>query len=156
MEGAGIPSEEVDHCAQRFRAIHKEASLWRVVRPGTLEALDRFRARGFKLAVVSNAEGNVESDARRYGIRSHFDAVIDSFVVGVSKPDPRIFKIALDEIGVAPQQALFAGDIYSIDMIGAQTAGMRGKLIDAMGLYSWIDHVKIRGVHEFHALNDEP
>ena len=154
MVAAGIPESEVDGCAARFTEIHREASLWRVVRPGIIDALERFRSAGLKLAIVSNAEGNVESDARRFGLHSLFDTIIDSHIVGVSKPDPRIFQIALDRLGVSPQQALFAGDIYSIDMLGARAAGMEGKLIDVMNLYSWIEHPRIRGIHEFHEIEE--
>ena len=149
MRAAGVPDEEVDELRERFREIHSKSSLWRVVRPGVREALERFRAAGLRLAIVSNAEGNVESDAIRFGIKNYFDAIIDSHVVGVSKPDPRIFEIALERLGVAPRAALFAGDIYSVDMLGAKAAGIDGKLIDVLGMYSWIDHPRIRGIHEF-------
>jgi FMN phosphatase YigB (HAD superfamily) len=50
---------------------------------------------------------------------------------------------------VEPSQALFAGDLYSIDMVGAQSAGIRGcKLIDVMGHYSWVEHARIQGIHQ--------
>jgi putative hydrolase of the HAD superfamily len=153
MESAGVPAAEVDDLAVRFRALHDEESLWRVLRPGTIEALEKFRAAGLKLGVVSNATGHVENDAVRYGIKDYFDVIIDSAVVGVEKPDPRIFHLAMERLDVAPHETLFAGDIYSIDMLGAKAAGIAGKLIDVMSLYSWIDHVKIRGVPELHLLD---
>ena len=55
MRAAGIREEEVPDYAARFQEIHRERTLWRVVRPGTLEALERLKSQGFKLAVVSNA-----------------------------------------------------------------------------------------------------
>ncbi|MFZ0890556.1 MAG: hypothetical protein WA005_19110 [Candidatus Binataceae bacterium] len=51
---------------------------------------------------------------------------------------------------MAPQEARYAGDIYSIDMVGARAAGIEGKLIDAMGHYSWVEHERIRHVGELH------
>lgn len=147
---AGFQGEEGAECLARFRAIHKQASLWRVVRSGTFEALDKLRAAGLKLAIVSNAEGQVEGDARRFGLAPYFDAIIDSQVVGVAKPDPRIFRIAMERLGVGPEQTRFAGDIYSIDMVGAKAAGIEGSLIDRMELYHWVDHHKIRGIQELH------
>jgi len=92
MSAAGIPAEEILEHGMRFQRIHREATLWRVVRPGTIEALERLKSAGFKLAVVSNAEGQVESDAKRFGLAHFFDTIIDSHVVGVAKPDPRIFR----------------------------------------------------------------
>jgi len=153
MGAAGIPEREFRDILDRFRILHAEACMWRVVRPGTHEALDRLKSAGLKLAIVSNAEGRVEADARRFGIAKYFDVIIDSHVVGVEKPNPKIFQLALDALGVSPEQAMYAGDIYSIDMIGARAAGITGKLIDQHGMYHWVEHAKIRHVGELHRLS---
>lgn len=155
MRESGITGEELEEIGTRFRAMHAEASLWRVIRPGTVEALDRLKSAGIKLAIVSNADGRVEADAKRFGIAKYFDVIIDSHVVGIEKPDPRIFQIALSRLGVAAEEAMFTGDIYSIDMLGARAAGITGKLIDCHGLYHWVEHAKIRHVGEFHSPGDE-
>jgi HAD superfamily hydrolase (TIGR01549 family) len=146
----GIPAEEFEECAARFRAIHQEATLWRVIESGTFELLEKLRSKGLRLGIVSNAQGQVEDDCKRFGLAPYFDVIIDSHVVGVEKPDPRIFEIALKRLGVAAENALYAGDIYAIDMLGAHAAGIEGKLVDRMDLYDWVDHTKIRGVHELH------
>jgi HAD superfamily hydrolase (TIGR01509 family) len=153
MLAAGIPNDEIPECAKQFRAIHHEATLWRVVRPGTLEALERLKSAGYKLAIVSNAEGRVEADCRRFGLAPFFDTIIDSHVVGVEKPDPRIFHIALERLGVAPDEARFAGDIYAIDVLGARAAGIESALIDQHGRYDWVEHEKIRHIAELHPLD---
>jgi putative hydrolase of the HAD superfamily len=153
MAAAGIPEEELPTYGEHFRRLHGEASLWRIVRPGTMEALERLKSAGFRLAIVSNAEGQIDSDARRYGLHPFFDVIIDSHVVGVAKPDPRIFHIALERLGVAPDEARFAGDIYSIDILGARAAGIEAALIDQHDRYSWIDHAKIRHMSELHPLD---
>jgi len=153
MTAAGIPEEEFRECAAKFGAIHREASLWRVVRPGTFEALEAFKSAGYKLAIVSNAEGQVEADAQRFGLARFFDVIIDSHIVGVAKPDPRIFQIALKRLGVAPDEARFAGDIYSIDVRGARTAGVESRLVDQHQRYTWIEHEKIRHIGELHRLD---
>ncbi len=149
MAAAGAAPAQIDWCRDRFIAMNQAESLWRVVRRGITGHLRQFRDAGFKLGVVSNANGNIQADAERYGLADYFDVIIDSHVVGVAKPDPRIFHIALEALGVEPGHALFAGDLYSIDMLGAKAAGLRrAKLIDAMDQYSWVDHVKIRGIHQ--------
>ncbi|HUY26229.1 MAG TPA: HAD family hydrolase [Candidatus Binataceae bacterium] len=150
LGAAGIPEEEIRECGERFQKIHREATLWRVVRPGTREALERLRRAGYKLAIVSNAEGQVEGDAHRFGLAEFFDTIIDSHVVGVAKPDPRIFQIALERLRIAPNEARYAGDIYSIDMLGARAAGIDGRLIDQHNRYDWVDHPKIRAAGELH------
>ena len=153
MRAAGIPEDEIQAHGDRFTAIHREATLWRVVRPGTLEALERLKSAGYKLAIVSNAEGQVASDAGRFGLAPFFDTIIDSHVVGVSKPDPRIFHIALERLGVGPNEARFAGDIYSIDVLGARAAGIEARLIDQHQRYDWVDHHKIKHIAEIHPLD---
>jgi putative hydrolase of the HAD superfamily len=151
MGAAGVPASRLEWCRDRFLALNQAQSLWRVVRPGIIEHLKQFREAGFKLGVVSNANGNIQADAERYGLAEYFDVIIDSHVVGVAKPDPRIFHLALEHIRIPPDQALFAGDLYSIDMVGAKAAGIIGcKLIDVMGQYSWVEHAKIEGIHQLH------
>ncbi len=153
MRAAGIPEEEFRECAEKFGAIHREATLWRVVRPGTFEALEAFKSAGFRLAIVSNAEGQVEADARRFGLAPYFDVIIDSHVVGVAKPDPRMFQIALERLGVAADEVRFAGDIYSIDVEGARAAGIEARLVDQHRRYTWVDHEKIRHIGELHRID---
>ena len=59
--------------------------------------------------------------------------MIDSQLVGVEKPDPRIFAIALERLGLAPADGLYVGDIYEVDVIGARRAGLDVILLDPMG-----------------------
>ena len=124
-----------------------------MVRPGTFEALEAFKSAGYRLAIVSNAEGQVEADAKRFGLAPYFDVIIDSHVVGVAKPDPRIFQIALERLGVAPDEVRFAGDIYSIDVEGARAAGIEARLVDQHRRYTWVDHEKIRHIGELHRID---
>jgi putative hydrolase of the HAD superfamily len=153
MTAAGIPEEEFRECAAKFGAIHREATLWRVVRPGTFEALEAFKSAGYRLGIVSNAEGQVEADAKRFGLAPYFDVIIDSHVVGVAKPDPRIFQIALERLGAGPDEVRFAGDIYSIDVEGARAAGIEARLVDQHQRYTWVDHEKIRHIRELHRID---
>lgn len=92
MDAVGIPQSEFADLGARFRKMHEEASMWRVVREGTHEALERLKAAGLKLGIVSNADGRVAADAKRFGLAKFFDVIIDSQVVGVEKPNPKIFQ----------------------------------------------------------------
>ena len=65
--------------------------------------------------------------------------MIDSHVVGVEKPDARIFHLALDACGARREQAVFIGDIYEIDVQGARNAGITPLLLDPLGLYGDVD-----------------
>lgn len=112
------------------RRAHMEFNFWRRVPDGLAEALGRARARGLRLAVVSNSEGRVAELLARLELLPHFEVVVDSHLEGVQKPDPRIFARALARLGVAPERAVYAGDIPEVDVLGARAAGMAGVLID--------------------------
>ncbi|MBI4278399.1 MAG: HAD-IA family hydrolase, partial [Armatimonadetes bacterium] len=121
---AGIPERVARHLFTRVRAADREASLWHVVLPGTVDVLRELRRRGYRVAVVSNADGRVADTMARVGIAPHLSFVVDSYVVGVEKPDPRIFHLAVERAGVAPGEAVHVGDTYSVDYLGARVAGL--------------------------------
>jgi len=131
----GVAATEQPPLLEALRAHHRDANLWRVVDPDATPVLETLRARGFSLAVVSNADGRVEADLERNGLRRHFAAVIDSHVVGVEKPDPAIFRLALAHLGAAPEQAVHVGDMLGPDVRGARSAGMAAVLLDPLGAY---------------------
>lgn len=78
----------------------------------------------YRLAVISNNFGNTRGWCDDYGLSPLLDVIIDSTVLGIAKPDARIFEAALSELDVAPNQALYVGDSYSADMVGGKNAGL--------------------------------
>jgi putative hydrolase of the HAD superfamily len=117
---------------------HLERNVWRRVGAGNREALERLRAAGFRLAVVSNSEGTVEAMLEEVGLRPFFETVVDSAVVGSVKPDALIFQIALDRLGLRPADAVMVGDSPTADVHGAHALGIRAALVDPLDLYPWI------------------
>jgi len=79
----------------------------------------------FRLGIVSNFYGNLVTVCHNAGIRALFDVIVDSERVGWTKPDPRIFRCALDQLRMAPADAVFVGDSLPRDMAGARAIGMR-------------------------------
>jgi HAD superfamily hydrolase (TIGR01549 family) len=86
--------------------------------------LERLAGR-YRLGIVSNFYGNLERVCADAGIRRYFTALVDSAAVGWEKPDPRIFRYALEALRVAPGAATFVGDSLPRDMAGARGVGMR-------------------------------
>lgn len=123
----------LEAAAARLWDAHLERNLWRRVYDGVPEALVCLRAAGLRLAVVSNSEGTVEAMLADVGLRAHFEVVVDSWKVGVSKPDPRIFAVALERLGVAPADAVVIGDTPGADIDGARAAGVPSVLVDPYG-----------------------
>ena len=94
--------------------------------PDVKPCLDRLVASGHKLGVVTNGPSDLQCaklDASE--LRGYFGAVAISRVVGILKPDPRIFALALDQLGVTATDSVFVGDTPKTDIVGAQAAGMK-------------------------------
>jgi putative hydrolase of the HAD superfamily len=113
-----------------IRRAHDDLNFWRCVPEGLLDALDRVRAAGILIGVISNSEGRLQQALDHVGLSPRLHVALDSALEGVHKPDPEIFRRALARLGVAPERALFAGDIPDIDLGGAAAAGIPGVLID--------------------------
>lgn len=144
----GVEDAHFPPLAARLFARHAERNLWSRVREHTVEALEELRRLGYRLGVISNADGRVEALLEGLGLRPHFDFVIDSAVVGVEKPDPRIFRMGLERMGVEPREAAYVGDIYEIDVVGARGVGMHTFLVDPLGRFTEEHGDRIRGIHE--------
>src|SRR3989441_6778616 len=86
-------------------------------------------ARRYRLGILSNFYGNLARVCDDAGIRSFFDALVDSAEVGWTKPDPRIFQRALGALGVSASAATFIGDSLPRDMAGAAAVGVRPPLL---------------------------
>jgi putative hydrolase of the HAD superfamily len=117
-----------------LQAIHRVSNLWEIVPPNVAPALEELKPR-FRLSVISNANGTVREKLRRVGLLDFFDAVLDSHEEGIEKPDPRIFRAALERTGARAEQSLYIGDMYHIDVAGARAAGMEVFLLDPGDLH---------------------
>lgn len=149
LSNAGVTSERLDDAARAVRASHDRTNLWRRVPEGLPAALETLRASGVRLGVVSNSEGTIAELLETVGIASHFETVVDSAVVGVRKPDPAIFRIALERMGVESASAVYAGDVPEVDVRGARSAGLDAVLVDAYGLFEGYDGaLRVRSIAE--------
>lgn len=126
---AGVPRARLAAVRDILRRLHGERHLWSGIAADTHAALRRLRAAGLRLGVVSNSDGRVEEALEAAGLRSYFEVVVDSGLAGVEKPDPAIFRPALEALGVPPEDALYVGDLYEVDVVGARAAGMPAVLL---------------------------
>jgi putative hydrolase of the HAD superfamily len=143
LDALAVPETARAAIGAEMRAEETRSTMWRVMHEDTPDILSALRARGYTLGVVSNADGRVQAGLASCGLAAHFTAVIDSHVVGVEKPDPRIFHLALQACRAAPAEAIFVGDIYEIDVVGARNAGITALLLDPLGLYGTVDCERI-------------
>src|SRR5262249_44891403 len=94
------------------------------------KALQRARDAGLIVGVISNSNGSVKRALEIAGLAPLLDFVIDSSVVGITKPDPRIFALGLAAAGTAPAETVYVGDSYFVDVVGARQAGLGAVLFD--------------------------
>jgi putative hydrolase of the HAD superfamily len=130
-ECAGVLERELDVVAgERMLEVLADAIVLRPFAdvPPALRQLDE---RGLALAVVSNGDCSLSESLETAGLR--FDAVIDSATAGSAKPDPAIFRRALDRLGVPAGRTLHVGDDPVNDLEGARAAGIDAVLIDRSG-----------------------
>jgi HAD superfamily hydrolase (TIGR01549 family) len=148
LEGAGVKREAAEAAAIELAEEHARANLWRIAMPGAAEALAALRARGFRVGVVSNADGRVAALLEAAGLAPHLETIVDSHVEGVEKPDPEIFRRALARLAVPAARSAYVGDIFAIDVLGARAAGLAPILIDETGGYADIECPRIAALAE--------
>ena len=141
-----VRSGATDDALAELYAYHQQSNLWELVPDDVVPALAALRDRGLRLTVVSNANGRLGALLERLNLAASFDCVLDSHDEGVEKPDPRIFEIALERSGAAPESTIHVGDLYQVDVVGARAAGLRGVLLDQKGLYDDVDCPRVRSL----------
>jgi len=146
LSGAGVPPEAIEPVLEVFFARQVERGLWTRPMEGARATLDRLRRRGLRLAVISNSDGRAETHLRDSGVLDGLEFVVDSHRVGIEKPDPGIFRVALERMELAAERALYVGDIRSVDAEGARAAGVHFVLIDPAGDYAGPGMHAIRGI----------
>jgi putative hydrolase of the HAD superfamily len=132
-EAAGVPEPQREVALERMVQAWTQPNIdvWRQRVRGSVDGLRQLAHLGLKLGIVSNADGTIEEQLKRgevcqvgEGLGVPVLAIIDSAVVGVSKPAVEIFRHALEPIDVAPVQALYVGDTVRFDVRGSRAAGL--------------------------------
>jgi putative hydrolase of the HAD superfamily len=131
LTGLGHQGPGLELAEALFQAFSDPAAyrLFDDVRP----ALDELAGRGITLGLVSNFEPWLDEILALQGIDGRFAAVAVSGKLGVAKPDPRIFKAALDQAGADPGATVHVGDQLVNDVAGAAASGITPVLIDRFG-----------------------
>jgi putative hydrolase of the HAD superfamily len=96
-------------------------------------ALERLRAGGARLAVVSNWDVSLHDVLERTRLRGLVDAVVISAELGAAKPDPAIFRAALERLGATAAEAVHVGDSVETDVAGARAAGLQAVFVARNG-----------------------
>ncbi|MFC1545144.1 HAD family hydrolase [Gemmatimonadota bacterium] len=140
FSGLGVREDALGALLERLYREHLEGvGLWTVPAPGAEETLKALVDAGIKVACVSNNDGRLESMIEYQGWTGYFDVMVDSKDIRIAKPDPGIFRFALDQLDLEANEMMHVGDYYSVDVIGARNAGVEGILYDPIGAYGPLD-----------------
>jgi putative hydrolase of the HAD superfamily len=148
LRAAGVSERVIEPAVRRWDEEQRGPRLWRRPMEGARAAIDGLQRLGLRLACVSNSDGRAEDHLVDAGVRDGLEFVVDSFLVAIEKPDPRIFRIALERLGVPADRALYVGDIRGVDEVGSRAAGMHFVLVDPWGDYGAPGAPSIRGMEE--------
>lgn len=130
-------------------ATHAERHLWSAPDPEAPGVLEALREAGLRIAVISNTEdGRLEELLDLVELKSHFDFLFDSHVIGERKPGAAIFQLALSRLELDPGEAVYIGDSYAHDALPALRLGMRAILLDPLDLYPESVCPRIRSLGE--------
>lgn len=124
--GIDVGAERI---ARRVYDEFGEPARWRAY-DDVAPAFARLRARGIPIGIISNWDGRLEGLLGGLGLGGYLDTVVSSASVGLHKPDPRIFELACERLGVSVGDAAHVGDHHYADIVGASAVGMIPVLID--------------------------
>jgi putative hydrolase of the HAD superfamily len=119
----GLPLELARTLLEDYRAGFPAACL---LFPDAAETLSALRSAGLKLGLITNGSVRMQSAKLKcLAITPAFDTILISSLEGVSKPDPEIFRRALERLGASAERAVFVGDHPEVDVAGARRAGLK-------------------------------
>ena len=149
LQAAGaIVSEELAY--QVFREVMQQARGSRIALfEDVAHTFETLQTRKIALGVISNMDRTLPQLLAQLGVDGYLSVVVSSGEAGLTKPQPEIFRVALERSGVAPEEALYVGDQYENDVLGARQAGLTPILVDRYDLFPHLTEVtRIRSLEE--------
>ncbi len=163
IEACGVAAADREEVHRHLDSEFADAALWVSPVPFAKDGLQILADRDVRLGIISNADGMIGArlDALEIlqvgpGIGVPVECVIDSGVVGVMKPDERIFRIALEAMNVASEDAWYVGDMPAIDVVGARRGGLAPFIMDPLGLHTEADYGSVRSLAHLAERVDAP
>jgi putative hydrolase of the HAD superfamily len=149
LEEVGVTANH-DRLVDRLYTTFSNLGSYRL-HPDVVPTLDRLRDAGVSLGVISNFEEWLERLLETLGVTDYFPVRVISGIEGVEKPDPEIFRIALERAGVAAEESVYVGDHPFFDIEAAEDVGMVAVLIDRRGRYPDTEGYRITSLEDLPA-----
>jgi len=135
LDVLGFSGQNAKRMAQEVNSYHKQTSLWTFTYPWVHEALAKLKEKGYRMSILSNSDGRTKLIFDKLGLSQYFEHIYDSEYLKCEKPDRRIFDMVLSQLSIQPKNILYIGDIFSVDILGANQAEIGGIHLDPLRLY---------------------
>lgn len=139
LKSMGFRGEAINLINQAAQARHSEKSLWAFTFDWISQTLEILARQGYSMSVISNADDahkKTKDTLQKVDLAQYFRHIFSSVDLGVRKPKRDIFEKVLSELNLRAQEALYIGDIFNVDVRGANAAGIGGIHLDPLGKYS--------------------
>ena len=152
LQYAGASAQNIPAMLKLIHEHHHRVHLWNYEEPTARETFAWLRAHNYRMAIISNADGKVERMLKHLALDHFFECIIDSQIVGVEKPAPAIFQLALERMQLPAHTCLYIGDNYDRDVVGARRAGLTPVLLDPYDVVAEQDVPRIKTLVELTTL----
>jgi REG-2-like HAD superfamily hydrolase len=127
-------SKNEDMWAEELYNLFSQKKRWEVFRD-TIPSLDEIKRLGYKMAILANWDRDLNSLASKLGLNNYFSGIFSSEELSVEKPNPEIFSYSLRYLSFNPEETIYVGNDYELDVICARGAGIEPVLIDRSNFY---------------------
>lgn len=151
----GCSAEQAEQLAPLVNSYmneHYKPENW--VDPVTFDLLADLKSTGYLLGVISNRDQPFDEELAKLGFGDLFSLAVSGGEAGSKKPEAGIFQFALNRAGLRPEQALYVGDNYFADVVGARNAGIHPVLLDIGGIFHQPGCPSIRSLAELPGILD--
>ena len=148
MFNLNVPQNVCEELARAILEEDRKNGIWNYTFEYVKRGLELLKDKGYSMSVISNSDGRVEKLLEMASLRNYFDKVYDSKIVGVEKPSAGIYELALKELSIKTNEALYVGDMFYIDVLGANSCGIAAVHLDPFGNYEKWDGARIKDVGE--------
>ncbi len=126
-----MPEDKLREICHELTFQYRQVKGLRHVVEGGREVIETLHARGYKLGIISNliGEHEIQDWLRDDGLEQYFDSVVLSSVCGIRKPDPRMYWMGCEELGLKPEECASVADKLDRDITGAIEAGIGANIL---------------------------
>lgn len=135
LDTLGLSTPAAEAVAAAARVQHRCRNLWTFTFDWVAAVLADLAGRDYRMSILSNSDGRTRDVFKDLGLDGFFERIFDSTEMGIAKPNGNVFKRALADLEMEPAEVLYIGDMYEVDVRGANRAGIGAIHLDPLHLY---------------------